>query len=646
MLDRHTSHAITHPQPIVCPSEDIPIRPDSAKYMPTKLDLTFEKIRFKDVLDNLSDTLQSGQMTAILGPSGAGKTTLLKILAGRKQKSSGQIALNGQELSERMIRKCTAYVHQENHLIDTLTVREMLMYTVRLKAPQEQDPEGLVQALLDTLHLTHAQHVRIGDPINGGAGISGGERKRLSVAQELISMPGILFLDEPTSGLDAHTSESLVLHLKHLANAGLLVAMTIHQPSSDVFGLFDKIILIRSGGIVYSGPMSECLLYLEALGLPCPKYTNPADHLFRVLDRLPLWPGKEHVPALTNESLLASLKLSSLAAVDARSTIQALPNDTPIDLAEQNSDDSTMALRTRLSNTATILNTMSQTLPHHPTAKQNTASFLSSLATTARETQILTSRNFLCAYRNKKYMIAKCGQALFVAAVTGTFLYNIPAQKDYQIETNVNGCFWAVTMGVFGSFSYGAITVLFSDRKIFIKEYGSNYYCFSAYFIAKVMVDFIITCVHPLVAVPIVFACARIGSVFHVFGCVVLGGVGHSLGLLVASAVDTAEIALAIFPAIVYPINLLTGNSIDPETLVPWVRFLQYASPTRHLFNIMFKSYYHNKTNLSPKTLSMLNTFITIEQSLAILIFAYFILIFLAGITLKRKVTRQANGKK
>ncbi|KAI5180086.1 ATP-binding cassette, subfamily G (WHITE), eye pigment precursor transporter [Nematocida sp. AWRm80] len=476
----------------------------------------FESIGYKTILKNVTDTLYGGKMTAILGPSGAGKTTLLKIISGRKQKTSGRFILNGKEQTAKKMRKATAYVHQENHLYSTLRVGEMLLYTIKLKAPKLKNPEKLADVLLEKLGLLHIKNSFIGDPIEGTAGISGGERKRLSVAQELISMPGILFLDEPTSGLDSYTSESLVLHLKNLTARGLMVAMTIHQPSSDVFNMFDNVIVLNKGAIVYSGTIPDCLTYVESLGYPCPQYTNPADHIFRVLD---------HLPPMQRVST---------------------PLDNQIEREE-------------------IM-----------TSKKTTAMGV------LHETSILIKRNLLCGVRNKKYVFAKMAQALLIAIVTGILLYNIPAQNAEVQETNTLGCFWAISMAMFGSFSYGAISVLFSDRKIFIKEYGSSYYSFVSYFIAKVFVDFLITCVHPLISVPIIFICARIGSFYHILTCILLGAVGHSFGVLMSSSVDNSEVALAIFPGIVYPINMLTGTAVDPESIPAPLMFLQYLSPNRH----------------------------------------------------------------
>ncbi|KAI5161017.1 ATP-binding cassette, subfamily G (WHITE), member 2 [Nematocida ausubeli] len=544
----------------------------------SSVSFTFKNISYKNIIKDVSQSFKSGQMTAILGPSGAGKTTYLKIISGRKQKTMGKIVLNGQEIKQKELRKRVAYVHQEDHLYPMLTAKEMLSYTIRLKTPAEKNQDELAEKLLAEVGMAHVGDTLIGDPLEGVAGLSGGERKRLSVAQELVSRPEIIFLDEPTSGLDSYTSESLIIHLKNLARSGMLIVMTIHQPSSDIFHMFDNIIMMKNGQIAYSGSPKDCVQSLGAFGLPCPKYTNPADHLFRIINQLP--PQQEKSEKLEEEG---------------------------VDSLENMSKKFTLS------------------------------SFL-------YETKVLLSRTVLCSIRNKKYLFAKLGHALFVSLITGMFLYDIPSKQAYQIETNVVGCYRTITMATFGTFSYGAISILFSDRKILIKEYGSNYYTFMPYFISKVLVDFMITCMHPFIGTPIIFYLSGIGSVAHLFGCLLLGATAHSLGVLMASLVDTSEIALAIFPAMSYFINMLTGTDVDPESIISGLSHLQYISPPRHAYNIMIKLHYAGRTDLSDRINGLVNEFVSIYTSMTILFITYIILIIAAGYCLKRKIMKLAQG--
>lgn len=544
---------------------------------------TFRDIAYKGIIKSITHSFKAGQMTAILGPSGAGKTTYLKIAAGRKKKTGGRIFLNGQEIKQKELRKRVAYVHQEDHHYPTLTAKEMLTYTVKLKLPNEKDPSGLADKLLSEMGMYHVKDTIIGDPLEGAAGLSGGERKRLSVAQELVSSSNSLFLDEPTSGLDSYTSESLIIHLKNLSKSGILVAMTIHQPSSDIFHMFDNIVIMKDGYIIYAGSPEESMEYMKQIGHECPKYTNPADHIFRVLNKIE--------PGIKNRS---------------DKTFENIPD--------------------------------SEILDDQFRKKTTFYTFL-------HEIKILISRTALCGIRNKKYIYAKCGNAISMALITGFFLYNIPAKEPHQIETNVIGCFRTLTMSTFGSFSYGAISILFSDRKIFLKEYSSNYYTFLPYFISKLFVDFLITAMHPIVGAPIIFYLSGIGTWHHIIGCLLLGATAHSLGVLVSSLVDTSEIALAIFPGLAYFINMLTGTDVDPDSIHFWLKPLQYVSPPRHAYNIMIKLHYRQTQEvLSPRLSALVNGFVSIQTSMLVLLLTYMVIISLAGYALKRKIKSLAKG--
>lgn len=549
----------------------------------------FENVGFKDVLQRTSGTLRAGRMAAIMGPSGAGKTTLLKAISGRKKMSEGVLRVNGRPVSPDKVRKLSAFVYQENHLISTLTVHEMLMYTIRVKSRHEKSPEELADSLLETLGLSHVRDSYIGDPAEGLGGISGGEMKRLSIALELVSMPCMVFLDEPTSGLDSGISESVILHLRKLADRGMVVVMTIHQPSSEIFHMFDDLLLLRGGELVYSGPVMGCVGYLKAFGLECPEYTNPADYMFRVINRLP--------PA-------------------ARTHVQGgqrYPNEEVCIFSRK--------MRERQS--------------------ERGKGVLWSLSEFLYETKVLMQRNTVCGLRNKRYILAKFCQSFLVAAVTGIFFYNVPSKEAGVQITNTVGCYWAICLGVFGAFAYGAITVLFADRNILIKEYTSNYYSFSSYYVAKVLTDFLTTCIHPLLVVPFVFFMARIGSAVHVLACVALGAVGHSLGLFVASTMESADTTLAIFPGVMYPINMLTGRSVDPTSLPRIVSFLQYLSPTRHAYNIMLKTTFPKATP-DAEINRVRNSLCSRLASFSILLLMYAVIITLSALCLKHKIKKKS----
>jgi ABC-type multidrug transport system ATPase subunit len=208
--------------------------------------------------------ITSGECIAIMGGSGAGKSTLLNTLAGRIAANTlleGEITLNGTPRDEARWKLQCAYVEQDDILFTNLTVYETLLYSARLRLPssmETQEKIGRVNTVISQLGLEGCRDTRIGNEIERG--ISGGERKRVSIGIELVTNPKILFLDEPTSGLDAFNAFNAMETLKKLAKSeNKIVLVTIHQPRTDILELFDKIILLSMGKMVWFGPTSDCI---------------------------------------------------------------------------------------------------------------------------------------------------------------------------------------------------------------------------------------------------------------------------------------------------------------------------------------------------------------------------------------------------
>ncbi len=235
---------------------------------------------FKRVLANCSGLVKPGEIIAILGPSGAGKTTLLNVLAGRADYGTlqGSVLANGRKRDSSW-KRVAAYVEQDDILYADLTVRETLLFAAKLRLPEKMSEEEKIHradSLLQALGLTHIANSRIGG--NEKRGISGGERKRVSIAIELVSDPGIVFLDEPTSGLDSFIATTVADKARELAKVdNKAVLLTIHQPRVRILNLFDKIILMSQGQMVFFGSVPEALDHFKKLGFECPQMENPAD---------------------------------------------------------------------------------------------------------------------------------------------------------------------------------------------------------------------------------------------------------------------------------------------------------------------------------------------------------------------------------
>lgn len=193
---------------------------------------------------------------------------------------TGELRLNGQKYSMHDLKQHAGYVMQDDLLNGNLTVMETLNYTAQLRLPRSMptsERSERIETVLQQMGLLKVRDVIVGSPLRKG--VSGGERKRLCVAMELLTRPMLLFLDEPTSGLDSVTALSLCRRLRELADSGACtVVCTIHQPQSKIFKLFRNLILLKAGKIVYQGLSEKALHYFEGLGYPCPPHENPADY--------------------------------------------------------------------------------------------------------------------------------------------------------------------------------------------------------------------------------------------------------------------------------------------------------------------------------------------------------------------------------
>lgn len=240
----------------------------------------------QNVLDKLSGYAEPGSFTALMGPSGSGKSTMLDALSGRLAANaflSGTILLNGRRAN--LSFGTAAYVTQDDNLIGTLTVRETISYSARLRLPDRMawsDKRALVESTIIEMGLQDCADTVIGNWHLRG--ISGGERRRVSIALEILMRPRLLFLDEPTSGLDSASAFFVTQTLRGLSRDGRTVIASIHQPSSEVFELFDRLYLLSGGKTVYFGQASEAYEFFAQAGFPCPALRNPSDHFLRCIN--------------------------------------------------------------------------------------------------------------------------------------------------------------------------------------------------------------------------------------------------------------------------------------------------------------------------------------------------------------------------
>ncbi|WZN59536.1 G-family ABC transporter [Chloropicon roscoffensis] len=253
------------------------------------------KVPERQILHSITGVVNPGEVVAIMGPSGSGKTTFISLLAGRNHlRTTGEILYNDQHKpTDKAFKRQLGYVSQEDVLFEGLTVFETLYYTAVLRLPRamtNEDKRERVSIILEVLGIAHVKDSIVGGIRVGRRGISGGEKKRVAVGQELLYNPSVILLDEPTSGLDSTTSLNLIHTLHDLAQAGnRTIVTTIHQPSSRIYQMLDKLLLMGQGHLLFYGDASAATDYFATIGYTMPYGMNPADYF---LDVASGWSGE------------------------------------------------------------------------------------------------------------------------------------------------------------------------------------------------------------------------------------------------------------------------------------------------------------------------------------------------------------------
>ncbi|KJR85892.1 ABC transporter (Adp1) [Sporothrix schenckii 1099-18] len=297
--------------------------------------LHFENVSYslngKKILNNIQGLARPGEVMAIMGASGAGKTTFLDILARKNKRGdvSGDFFVNGEKVSNQDFKNVVGFVDQEDTMLPTLTVHETILNSALLRLPRDMSRSAKEQRVYDVEKQLGIHHIRdslIGSEEGHGRGISGGEKRRVGIACELVTSPSILFLDEPTSGLDAYNAYNVIECLVTLAKTyNRTVIFTIHQPRSNITALFDRLVLLAQGHTVYSGPFAQCQDYFDQIGYSCPPGFNIADYLVDLTMHAGSAPSYEDEPStgLATGSDAASDRPSSTRAVKSIASVSA-----------------------------------------------------------------------------------------------------------------------------------------------------------------------------------------------------------------------------------------------------------------------------------------------------------------------------------
>lgn len=490
--------------------------------------LTFDKVRVTTQVNGQTKTLLhdvSGNITggfwAIMGSSGGGKTTLLSTLSLRLDPTqmdiTGEFRLNGREYSRSVLKAMTAYVMQDDLLHGELTVEETLSFAAQLRMPQdasEKERSNRIDEVIDILGIEYVRHMLVGNARIKG--ISGGERKRLSVAVELLNRPKLLFLDEPTTGLDSTTAFLVCRALKRLAESGeCTVVCTIHQPQPKIFKSFDNLILMKKGNIVYQGNAMRSLDYLESIGKPCPQNEDLADHLLNVTAI------KE-----VNDEKLEDLRV-------------------PIDL--------TLGFNKGFY------------------SQDGAKSWL-------REYRILTKRCILQYVRRYDLIILNMLATVVIAIFIGYGVWHDVGNSQATANFIRPTVFFAmVNQGVVGALQ--TIIAFPSERAITLRERQAGAYSVSTYYLARTTIDMLSTVIPPIVFSAIVFSAVGYAADSNLYGlymlfCILNNWAASSLCTAVVCTCVTIERSTVILSFFFEFTRLFGGYYISPaqiEDYPDWV---------------------------------------------------------------------------
>ncbi|CAJ1422261.1 unnamed protein product [Effrenium voratum] len=515
------------------------------------------------ILKEVTGLIAPGQLVGVLGPSGSGKTTLLNILAGRQNTKaagfvlSGEITACGTPVEPVSFRRNIAYVMQEDALMAFETPREYLRFSACLRLSKHisrEEREGFVESLLSTLHLHDCADTVVGSALVKG--ISGGEKKRTSVGVELITNPKMLFLDEPLSGLDSYAAFTLMEALKNLAATNVPVLCTVHQPSSEIFAMFDDVIILHAGEITYHGPASEMTSHFSDLGYPCPANFNPADHIMFLLQK----------EDSTKIQMIKTRWLSSRTYQGMLEKRAALQRDDV----------------------------------QHAGSRVETPGFCTKLC-------LLTSREVRETLRNRGILGARMGMSVFLSAMYGWLFAGSAAQGD--AASSLGNCVAATFdagqctgdfQAHFGTLVSMAIMAMMGaaqpvllqfpqERPVFLREYAANQYGVVSYFLSKTLVELPVVLTSNLLSFLIAYWWMGLhGSlVLLVLIAWALGIASSSLALLVGCGVASSQKAIQLAPLTLIPQMLFSGLFLPVAKIPASLRWVRFLCPLKYAIDLM-----------------------------------------------------------
>lgn len=490
-------------------------------------------------LQSVSLAEESGNLVALMGASGAGKSTLLHVLNGSEKPSKGQVLINGINIHKepQRIEGVIGFVPQDDLLIEDLTVYQNLYYAAKLcfSDKTEVEIDTLVLRVLEDLGLSETKDLKVGSPLRKT--ISGGQRKRLNIGLELLREPSVLFCDEPTSGLSSRDSENIIDLLKELSLKGKLVFAVIHQPSSDIFKKFDKLVILDVGGhqIYYGNPVDAIVYFKRSINL-----INSDE-------------GECHECGNVNPEQIFNIIETKV--------INEYGHFTPerkVTAAQWNSEYRKQAK-----------------VPTLETAREALKSTLR-IPTRLRQTQLFMMRDIQAKVHNRQYMIINLLEAPLLAFILAFIVryYNVDDKslEGYVFSNNLNlpaYLFMSVIVALFMGLTVSAEEII-RDRKI-LKREAFLHLSRSSYLLSKFSILFILSAIQALMFVMLGNYILEIkGMVFEHWAILfTVSCFANVLGLNISSAFNSAVTIYILIPILLIPQLILSGVVVRFDKLNP-----------------------------------------------------------------------------
>ncbi|CAG9760791.1 unnamed protein product [Ceutorhynchus assimilis] len=526
----------------------------------------------KHLLKNISGLAYPGELLAILGSSGAGKTTLLNALTFRSPKSitvTGTRCVNGTPVNSKALTSQSAYVQQNELFIGSLTVKEHLRFQALVRMDRHISYEQRmkrVNEVITEMTLNKCENTCIGIP-GRLKGISGGELKRLSFAAEVLTNPSLMFCDEPTSGLDSFMALNVVQILKNMAHAGKTVICTIHQPSSELYAMFDKLLLMSEGRIAFLGTPEAADLFFRELEAPCPKNYNPADYFIQLLA---IVPGNE-------ESCRNAVNMICDKFQRSEPGIQVAL-------------DSTMK--------------SSEFLRHQDAdvwingSNGNKSPYKASWCAQFRA---VLWRSWLSIIKEPLLVKVRLLQTIMVSLILGAIYYGQVIDQDGVM--NINGAIFIFLTNMTFQNVFAVINVFSSELPIFLREHKNGMYRTDVYFLGKTIADIPIFVFLPLLFLSICYYLIGLNTemprFFVACGIIVLvANAATSFGYLISCVSSTISMALSIGPPMLIPFLLFGGFFLNIQSIPVYFEWLAYLSWFKYGNEALMINQWENVTNI------------------------------------------------